>query len=263
MTNPTTILIGGGNMGGAMAQRWHATKKGSVGVVEHNNERRGELTKLGIPTYAKLTDAPDAATYILAIKPQQFSENLGAFKKAIPSDALLISIMAGTPLAQLRVISKNAVRIMPNLPATIGESMSVACAPKLNKLHTNTVNKLFDAIGALAWVEDEEMLHAVTGISGSGPAYVFAFMEALEQAAAKAGLDPELAAHLVAQTLRGAALLAEQSTLDVRTLREQVTSKGGTTEAALASFTKSGLDKTVKSAVDACIDRSKQLSKNV
>lgn len=260
MTTPSTILIGGGNMGGAMAKRWHAAKKDSVGVVEQDAARRDELSKLGISTYTKLTDAPEAATYILAIKPQQFAENIAAFKKVIPDDALLISIMAGIPLAQLHAISKNAVRIMPNLPATIGESMSVACAVKLNKLHTNSVNKLFDAIGALAWIEDEEQLHAVTAISGSGPAYVFAFMEALEKAAVDAGLDPELAAHLVAQTLRGASLLAEQSDADVTTLRQQVTSKGGTTEAALNAFKNGGLNGLVDTAVKAAATRSKQLA---
>lgn len=255
------IIIGGGNMGGAIASRWHAAHAGSVHVVEHDATRREALTKLGITTHAVLEHAPLAATYLLAIKPQQFAENISEFRHIMGDrEPLLISIMAGVPLSALQKITPHAVRVMPNLPAIIGESMSVACAPGLTKISERTVTKLFDAIGSVAWVEDEDQLHAVTAISGSGPAYVFAFMEALEHAATEAGLDAELAAHLVAQTLRGAALLAEQSPIDVATLRAQVTSKGGTTEAALNAFAEGKLEALVTRAVKAADARSKSLA---
>lgn len=255
------IIIGGGNMGGAIAKRWHEAKAGCVHVVEHDAKRRKALSDLGITTHASLEHAPLAASYLLAIKPQQFTENSTEFKHIMSDrEPLLISIMAGVPLKALKKISPRAVRVMPNLPAIIGESMSVACAPGLDKTSEETVTKLFDAIGAIAWVEDEKQLHAVTAISGSGPAYVFAFMEALEQAATNAGLDPELAAHLVAQTLRGAALLAEQSPIDVATLRAQVTSKGGTTEAALHALNEGKLAELIGRAVKAADARSKSLA---
>jgi pyrroline-5-carboxylate reductase len=261
MTQHPIIIIGGGNMGGAIASRWHAAQSGCVHVVEHDAKRRKALGDLGITTHVALEHAPLAASYLLAIKPQQFAGSIAEFKHIMSDrEPLLISIMAGVPLSILKKISTRAVRVMPNLPAIIGESMSVACAPGLDTASQKTVTMLFDSIGAIAWVEDEEQLHAVTAISGSGPAYVFAFMEALQHAATDAGLDPELAAHLVAQTLRGAALLAEQSNVGIATLRAQVTSKGGTTEAALKTFTEGKLQALVTRAVKAADARSKSLA---
>ena len=261
MNQHPIIIIGGGNMGGAIARRWHDAQGGCVHVVEHDASRRKALEELGIKTHTLLEHAPLAATYLLAIKPQQFSQSVTELKHIISDrEPLLISIMAGVPLSALHAISPRAVRVMPNLPALIGESMSVACAPGLAKLSENMVTRLFESIGAIAWVEDEDQLHAITAISGSGPAYVFAFMEALQHAAVDLGVDPELAGHLVAQTLRGAALLAEQSPVNVTTLREQVTSKGGTTEAALATLTKGKLDDLISRAVKAADARSKALA---
>ncbi len=261
MTQHPIIIIGGGNMGGAIATRWHAAQRGRVHVVEHDAARRNALSESGITAHASLAHAPLAATYLLAIKPQQFADNAADFKHVMSDrEPLLISIMAGVPLAALQKISPRAVRVMPNLPALIGESMSVACAPGLDNSSEKTVTMLFDSIGAIAWVADEEQLHAVTAISGSGPAYVFAFMEALQHAAGELGLDPELAAHLVAQTLRGAALLAEQSPVDVATLRAQVTSKGGTTEAALHALVDGKFQALIIRAVKAADARSKALA---
>ena len=123
-----------------------------------------------------------------------------------------------------------------------------------------SVAQRVEAIGRVAWVEDEEALHAVTAISGSGPAYLFAFMEAMQHAASLHGLSPELARELVTQTMKGAALLASQSPDDAATLRAQVTSKGGTTEAALAAFALGDFTGLVKAVVDAASRRSKALS---
>ena len=261
MTQHPIIIIGGGNMGGAIASRWHAAQAGCVHVIEHDAKRRKALGDLGITTHVSLEHAPLAASYLLAIKPQQFEENVSEFRHImLDREPLLISIMAGVSLAALKKISPRAVRVMPNLPAIIGESMSVACAPGLDIPSEKTVTMLFESIGAVAWVEDEEQLHAVTAISGSGPAYIFAFMEALQHAAIAAGLDPELASHLVAQTLRGTALLAEQSPIDIATLRAQVTSKGGTTEAALKALATGKLDALIARAVKAADARSKSLA---
>jgi len=261
MTQHPIIIIGGGNMGGAIASRWHSAQAGCVHVVEHDAARREILGALGITTHASLEHAPLAASYLLAIKPQQFTENIAEFKHVMSDrEPLLISIMASVPLSALQEISPRAVRVMPNLPAIIGESMSVACAPGLDSGARKTVTMLFDSIGAIAWVEQEEQLHAVTAISGSGPAYVFAFMEALQQAATEAGLSPELATQLVNQTLRGAALLAGQSPVDVGTLRAQVTSKGGTTEAALHTLVDGKFAALISRAVKAADARSKSLA---
>lgn len=259
MTQNSIILIGGGNMGGAMATRWQATH--TLHIVERDEVRRAALTAEGFTCHATLAEAPAAATYILAIKPQQFAGFTSELSTVFADDApLLISIMAGIPLAELQAVTPNAVRVMPNLAALIGESMSVLCAPGLDAPARANAEQLFAAIGAVAWVTEEEQLHAVTGISGSGPAYLFALMEALETAAVTQGLSPELARKLVTTTMRGSALLADASVDSAGELCRQVTSKGGTTEAALHVFAGGGLGRLVGDAVSAAVARSKQLA---
>ena len=257
MTRSNILIIGGGNMGGAIARALAGDARYTVTVVEQDEAKRATLGALGCETYEALADVKPADMAILAIKPQQFAamrDALSAMK--LP---LLISIMAGIPLAALRPVSPHIVRAMPNLPAMIGESMTVLCAPEAAKELRSAVTQLFEAIGRVAWVEEEEALHAVTAISGSGPAYLFAFMEAMQHAACLHGLSPKLARELVTQTVKGAALLASQSTDDAATLRAQVTSKGGTTEAALGAFAQGNLTGLVKSAVDAASRRSSEL----
>lgn len=254
------LILGGGNMGGALARCWHAARIAKVEVVETDAARRAALTAEGITCHADLAQAPqDCAALILAIKPQQFAPMQAQLAQAA-RDTLLISIMAGIPLASLQQVSPRAVRVMPNLPAMIGESMSVACAPALDAPHRALVTLLFEAVGKIAWVEEEAQLHAVTAISGSGPGYVFAFMEALEAAAAKLNLTPELARTLVLQTLRGAALLADQSPESATTLRQNVTSPGGTTQAALTVFSEKNLTSLVEEATAAAARRSRELA---
>lgn len=254
------LILGGGNMGGAIARILHAQGIFSVNVVESVASRRDALAALGIPVYASLDQAAPADILMLAIKPQQFSETLEVIKEIAKNAPLLVSIMAGVPLASLHAISSRAVRVMPNLPALIGESMSVACAPGLPKTDRVIVNQLLESIGAVEWVEDENQLHAITAISGSGPGYIFAFMEALEKASLALGLNRELAKKLVRQTLRGAALLADTSAEEMATLRANVTSKGGTTEAALRIFEDQKGMEILSAMVEAAIKRSKQLS---
>lgn len=255
-------IIGGGNMGGAIATRWRAATLHAIHVIELNEQRRAALETQGMTAHASLADAPRSDIYLLAIKPQQFAgyvdELHTVFNGAKP---LLISIMAGTPLKDLQQLSPNAVRVMPNLPATIGESMSALYAPALDTALHQQVSELFNHIGSVAWVEEEAQLHAVTAISGSGPGYVFAFMEALEKAAQAQGLSPSLARQLVTQTLKGAALLADTSTENAATLRAQVTSKGGTTEAALQVFAAGDLETLVARAAAAAAKRSEELAK--
>lgn len=259
--NRSILIIGGGNMGGAIAKALHASPEISVSLVETDEARRRAFAILGIPTFATLAEAPYADSYLLAIKPQQFSAYSSEIKAALSNASpLLISIMAGIPLAALQCISPRAVRVMPNLPAIIHESMSVLCAPTLDNASRNFAEQLFTTIGATAWVEEEDQLHAVTAISGSGPAYLFAFMEALEAAALAQGLNAALAKKLVLQTIRGGALLADQSSETITTLRTQVTSKGGTTEAALNALNDAKLQAIIMSATAAAANRSHELS---
>lgn len=258
MMHTNILIIGGGNMGGAIARALAADARYQVAVVEHDATKRAQLSAIGCTTHETLGVAQPTDLAILAIKPQQFSAlraELIAMKLPV-----LVSIMAGIPLSSLQPVSRHVARAMPNLPAMIGESMTGLCAPELPEELRSAVTQLFEAIGRVAWVEDEEALHAVTAISGSGPAYLFAFMEALQTAAVVHGLSPALARELVTQTIKGAALLASESTDDAAELRAQVTSKGGTTEAALAAFAKGDFTGLVKAAVEAAGCRSKELT---
>lgn len=258
MTQTRILIIGGGNMGGAIARALHAAPNFSVAVVESDDDKRKHFAILGIPSFKILSEAPRADMLVLAIKPQQFS----AFSTELAQTKtpLLVSIMAGITLAQLQAVCPQAVRVMPNLPAAIGESMSVLCAPNLPAATRVVVSEVFASIGSVAWVEDEQALHAVTAISGSGPAYLFAFMDALQRAAIAHGLSPEMARELVTQTVKGAALLASQSSDDVVTLAAQVASKGGTTEAALRALALGNLNGLVLAAADAASARSQALA---
>lgn len=258
--NHSVLIIGGGNMGGAVAKALHQAEGFTVRVVETDAARRAAFAVLGIPAHETLaqTDASDIT--LLAIKPQQFAGMVGALQAHLPRTTLLVSIMAGISLAALSAVAENVVRVMPNLPAMIGESMSVACAPTLDVSRRELGTQMLASIGAVAWVEEEAQLHAVTAISGSGSGYVFAFMEALQQAAIAQGLPVALARQLVNQTFRGAALLADQSPEDAATLRAQVTSKGGTTEAALQQFAEGNFSELVARAARAAAEKSKTLA---
>ncbi len=261
MHQPSIVILGGGHMGGAMAARWHTAQAGQVTVVEQEATRRAALMAQGIRCVASIDEAPASDLLVLAVKPQQFQQ-IKPFVSAHSGrdNAVILSIMAGITLQDLGAIGPSTVRVMPNLPALIGESMSVACGPALSDIERGIVSDALAHIGALAWVEDEAQLHAVTAISGSGPGYVFAFMEALENAAIAQGLPPDLARALVTQTLKGAALLASASPEDAATLRAQVTSPGGTTEAAIATLTQGNFSLLIARAAAAASDRSRELA---
>lgn len=256
--SPPIIILGGGNMGGALASRWHQAELGVVHVVETNAARADVLRAAGIIVHESLTNTP-SGTLVIAIKPQQFA----AMKEEITIYAArgtLVSIMAGVMLETLTALSPRAVRVMPNLPAMVATSMSVACAPAADVEMRARVTQLFEAVGHIAWVENETLLTAATAISGSGPGYIFAFMEALEAAAVAHGLDAETARMLVRQTLHGSALLATAAPESFATLRESVTSPGGVTQAALATFYRAGFNGMMHNTIAAAIKRSEELA---
>ena len=246
-------------MGGALAQRWHHAGISEVSVVEPDEARAIALRDQNITVHKDLASAPIPSTLVLAIKPQQFAEMKEAIRTHCPNSTL-ISIMAGVSVETLSWICPRVARVMPNLPALIGESMSVGYGAELDEPAREFVADLFRAVGDFVWVEDEALLHSVTGISGSGPGYVFALMEALEAAGVANGLSAELSRTLVAQTFRGAALLAAEVPDSFASLRENVTSPGGTTAAALSIFSEENLPGTINKGVAACIQRSKELS---
>jgi pyrroline-5-carboxylate reductase len=255
----TLLILGGGNMGSALAARWVASghPPAQLIVVEPSALRRAALQDTGLVTFPALEDVaakPDIV--VLAIKPQSFAEVKSGLQKRW-SEVLVISIMAGVMLAEIPAARR--ARVMPNLPVSLGLGMSVCFAPALSSTDRKRVDDLFAACGEVAWLEDEKQFHAVTAISGSGPAYLFSFMEAFEAAARDLGLEGNLAHQLVTQTLRGSVAMASVSQADVTLLREQVTSKGGTTEAAL-NVLHQALASVLQQAARAAAERSKALA---
>lgn len=259
------VFIGGGNMassliGGLLAAGGSAA---GIGVVEPDLGRAQALhTVHGVsllePGDARLNHAE---ALILAVKPQQLREAVAGLN---PSPACtVISIAAGVRVDSLRAwlgVAPHLVRSMPNTPALYGRGITGLYAPPGTPDSARaTAESILSAVGETCWLDDEGQLDAVTALSGSGPAYVFLLTEALAKAGVALGLEPELAAHLARSTLSGSAHMLEHSGLDPATLRTQVTSRRGTTEAALGVLEAGGLTSLFERALHAAAARSREL----
>ena len=271
MTYKKVVLVGCGNMGFAMLTGWLDAGKlgaGQVDVVEPSDELRARAATLGVGTHAApdgLAASPDALV-ILAVKPQVIVKVAESYRAFAQAGATFVSIAAGTPVSALAgsLGGKAAIiRCMPNTPAAIGKGMMVLYA----NAHVSAdafagVRALLAASGMVETIDDEDLMHAVTAVSGSGPAYIFHFIECLAAAGAKAGLPAETATKLAMQTAYGAASLAAASDDPPSRLREQVTSPNGTTAAALEVLMGDGrLEKLVDEAVEAAKQRSEELGR--
>lgn len=260
------MLLGAGNMGGAMLAGWIArglSPKKIVVLEPKPAPSVKALTRKGlILNPAKLPK--DIAAIVVAIKPQAAPDILPQIAPAA-GKAMIVSIMAGRTIGFLELMvsrSSPVVRAMPNLPASVGRGITVA-APNDNvsRAQRAFATGLLAAVGAVEWVEDEKLMDAVTATSGSGPAYVFLLAETMTRAAVAAGLPANLAARLVRETIAGAGELLRQSPLDAATLRKNVTSPGGTTAAALAVLMGPGdLEAVMERAVAAATRRSRELA---
>jgi len=241
-----TIFIGGGNMAraiiGGLLQE--GTDPNSISVIEPQAQTAKRLEQdFLIPTYAVMSDADQkiqkAHMIVLAIKPQDFKAvalELGQHLQHAVHGPAILSIAAGIQIADMsRWLEYSAcIRAMPNTPALINQGITglfaPACVSAQQRQYAQTIGS---AVGKVIWVPNESLMDAVTALSGSGPAYVFAFLEALQSGGEKMGLTPEIARELAYQTLVGATALAVQSPESPASLRQKVTSKGGTTAAAL------------------------------
>ena len=256
-------IIGGGNMGAAILAG--ICQKYAVMVCEQDQKRAGFLKRRFAVKVADLATAVrQSRIVILAVKPQNVEEVLAAIQPYAREDQVIVSIAAGITC---RYIEKRlgpgirVVRTMPNLPAQVGQGMTAICAGKAaRRTDLTLVRRIFDCVGRTVVVE-EKWMDAVTAVSGSGPAYVFLFAECMEKAARSLGLKKETAAQLTAQTLKGSVALLEQSKESAEVLRARVTSKGGTTQAALAVFEKYQIEGTFQKALTAARQRAKELSK--
>jgi pyrroline-5-carboxylate reductase len=261
----TIVLAGAGKMGGAMLTGWLAggVDANRVVVVEpHPSDDIKALAVKGVQLNPK--DAGTADTLVVAVKPQMFREAGPALKKLVGPNTLVVSIMAGTTIAALeQVCGGMVVRAMPNTPAAIGRGITVAAPAKnVSAAQRATADVLLRATGAVEWVDDEGLMDAVTAVSGSGPAYVFLLAEELARAGVEAGLPAELATRLARETVAGSGELLHRSDLASATLRQNVTSPGGTTAAALeVLMAKDGLQPLMVRAIAAATKRSKELAK--
>ena len=260
----TLVLVGAGKMGGAMLQGWLALGLDPKRIAIIEPKPSAEIGALAAPGVRINPGAvADASVIVLAIKPQDAAAVGPTLEPFAGAGALTVSIMAGKTLAFLEDALPGAiVRAMPNTPAAIGRGITVAVAnPTVTADQRALADTLLGAVGTVEWVADEGLLDAVTAVSGSGPAYVFLLAESLARAGAAAGLPAGLATRLARATVAGSGELLHQSPLDAATLRQNVTSPGGTTAAALGVLmAENGLDPLMEKAIAAATRRSRELA---
>jgi len=267
MNAKNITFIGAGNMAEALLagliQAGHDAA--NITVTDTQTKRLDALkAQYGVLTSNDNSAAIQQADIIvLAIKPQVIEGVLKAMGSAIPATATVVSIAAGVGVQKLKDAASRQdlamVRVMPNTPAMVGAGMSVLFSDEA-QAHKDHAEYIMAASGETAWVDAEKTLHAVTAVSGSGPAYFFLLAEAMQAAGESLGLSKELAAKLANQTALGAGKMLAESGRDAETLRAQVTSPGGTTQAALDTMYEDELPITVRKAIQAAHKRSRELS---
>ena len=273
------LFIGGGNMataliGGILANQKQQNIK--ISVLEISQIAAKSLQKkfpeITIFSFAdEISNANNFDTIFLAVKPQNLADALQPLQKLnFWQTALIISIVAGMTTQKIQTFlnatNLKIVRVMPNTPALINQAMSGLFAnANVDETNKNLAQNLLSSVGKILWLNDENQIDAITAISGSGPAYVFLFLEALQKAAQNMGFDNKQAELLAIQTMLGAALLAKNNIDSGKDnfaqLRQKVTSKGGTTAAALDVFFKNNFENLVEKACQAAQQRSVELGK--
>lgn len=272
MINKKIAIIGGGNMGSSIIGGLIAHKfpNDHLTVCDFSADKLATLNKLyGIHTTTSIHEAiQDKDVILFAIKPQNFAETAKLCAPSIiESMPLIISIAAGIRINSIENWLNGAkkqlpiVRAMPNTPALIGlAATGVYANTNVTDEHHQLADMILSALGLVTWVNDENLLDTVTAVSGSGPAYFFYMMEAMEKAAIKNGLSPDIAKQLILQTALGAASMAQKSGLPLATLRQQVTSPGGTTAQGIAVLQNHQFEQMMLKVVEAAKKRSEELS---
>jgi pyrroline-5-carboxylate reductase len=250
MTMPSVLIIGAGNMGSSLVKglfRSPAGKESAISVYDISPERLDRITT-EFPVKTLTLDGKrvkvDFQAVVLCIKPQDLPAVASSFNGRIASDTLVISILAGTPLETIATALNHSgpmVRAMPNIPATIGLAATAMCAnAHCSDAHRELAMQIFNAVGDAHWTK-ESLMDAVTGLSGSGPAYIYMVIEALTDGGVKMGIPRKLSEQLAAQTVLGAASLVKSSGVHPAILRDQVTTPGGTTISAIHELEAHGL----------------------
>ncbi|MEM7216414.1 MAG: pyrroline-5-carboxylate reductase [Pseudomonadota bacterium] len=264
----TVVLVGAGNMGGAMLRGWLSggLKPSNLAVIDPlpSKEMADYLQEHSVSVFADAGSVTPPDVLILAVKPQMMAAVLPGLKQVVGPETVAVSVAAGTTISTISESLEHVgvVRSMPNTPSLVGRGITVACpGAGVTPVHRENVSKLLKATGKLEWVEDEALMDAVTAVSGSGPAYVFFLAECMARAGIEAGLPEKLAATLARETVAGAGELLYLADEAPAILRENVTSPGGTTAAALEVLMEPGaISEIVQKAVLAAKKRSQELS---
>lgn len=260
------VLVGCGFMGKALLEGWVANGINPNAVYVQDPFPTDWLkSQPGLHINENLPASP--AVIIIAVKPQILGDILPALKRAISDETIVISIAAGAKVGMFEEAfgtETAIIRAMPNLPASVGAGVTALYANQAASNSLELATELFKAVGKVMQIDNEDMLHAVTGLSGSGPAYIFAVAEAMTDAGVKLGLPRELAQALACRTISGAGKMLDQDDANPSALREAVTSKGGTTQAGLDALTsfEGGIAPLIERTVSAARNRSVELGKN-
>jgi pyrroline-5-carboxylate reductase len=261
------VLVGAGKMGGALLEGWlrFGLDPHKVAVIEPSpSPQISAFAARGVQINPDLQTLGQAAALVVAVKPQIAAQVMPALHPIIAASTVVVSIMAGKTLQFLAATLSAPcalVRAMPNTPAAIGRGITVAVPMNASTAQRDLAHRLLAATGSVEWIADEALMDAVTAVSGSGPAYVFLLAEALAQAGTAAGLPAPLAQKLARETVAGAGELLHRSDLDAATLRQNVTSPGGTTAAALdVLMADDGVAALLQRAVAAATRRSRELA---
>lgn len=262
-------IIGCGNMGMAFANsfiQYNLVQKEDLLLVEKSKERGEHLQeqKTGIVVDTISAKVSQADLVILSVKPQDYAAVANELKSFIQSNQVVLSIMAGIPIAliQTSLSHKSVIRAMPNTPALLGMGMTAfAAAEHVGLADIRKVENLINSTGRAVFLEDEQLLDAVTGLSGSGPAYFFYVIKSMIDAGIAMGFDPAMSSLLVKQTMLGSYHLMQTSDKTLDELIQAVASKGGTTEAALRVFNEKGVGEGLQHGIFAARDRAVELAK--
>ena len=254
------LILGVGRMGGAMIEGWRRAGTFVPDDLYIRDPSPGGADLSGMHLNPPDTDLGQCRTVILAVKPQVWREAAAQVAPFLDPDAVVVSIAAGVRAADIAEAfgGLRVARVMPTTAVAINQGTASVCAA--DPQARARAHALFDPLGRVVEIADEDLMHAATAVSGSGPAYLYAFTEALEAAGIAAGLTPEAAATLARSTLTGAAALMALGDTPPADLRRQVTSPGGTTQAALEVLMgQEGLEPLLKQAVAAAVSRSREL----
>ncbi len=261
------LIIGGGNMGLTYAQsilKSHILEKKDLMILEKSPEKIEELQKMDIGVIHSKPESciTKADLIILAVKPQDTTTLFPILKPHIDKQQVFLSIMAGVKINAIRksLGAEKIIRSMPNLPAQIGMGMTVfTSSTEVTRIELVTVQNLLNTTGKTIYLENEDLIDAATAISGSGPAYVYFFMNAMMEAAMKLGFSPSQAELLVGQTFLGSVHLQKQNDLTCQEWISKVASRGGTTEAAMNSFNENRFHQIIKDGLESAHNRAVEL----